>query len=142
MAYVSLADLVDRYGEEEIAQRSDRAAGVTIDAAVVGQAIADAEAEIDAWLAARYALPLPTVPAVLKRVAAAMARYHLWEQQASERVRQDYEDARRLLEAISRGRVALGLPSNLPEASRPQQSPAAAKSGAPGVFAREATEGF
>lgn len=142
MAYATLEDLLARYGEEEIAQRSDRTGGHTVDEAVVAQALADAHAEADAWIGARYALPLPTVPVVLKRAVCSIARYHLWESQASERVRRDYEDALKLLRAIGEGRVALGLPASLPESARPQPLPAAARSGAPAVFDRAATEGY
>lgn len=142
MAYATLADLVARYGEEEVKQRTDRTGAGAIDAAVAQRALDDATAEIDGYLASRYTLPLPTVPAHLARIACAIARYRLWEDLASERVRQDYEDAVKLLAAIARGTVSLGLPATLPPESRPGLSLSAAQSGPAPVFGRTATDGF
>ncbi|MCE5420258.1 MAG: DUF1320 domain-containing protein [Acidithiobacillus sp.] len=134
MAYCTLADLIERYGEAELIQRADRDNDGSPDAAVVNRAIADASAEIDGYLATRYQLPLPTIPVILARIAGDMARYFLWQEQASEEVRRRYEDARRLLEAISSGKVSLGLPATLPAEQKPQLSVAAAKSGPAPLF--------
>lgn len=142
MSYASVADLVARYGEAELIQRTDRAGAGVIDAAVAQRALDDAAAEIDGHLAARYRLPLATVPPLLSRVACDIARYRLWEDLASEEVRKRYEDARRLLENLSRGTVSLGLPANLPEEARPGLSLAAARSGTAPVFDRAGTGGY
>lgn len=108
MAYCTRQNLIDRYGEEELIQLTDRANIGQIDDAVLDQAIADAAAEIDGYLSARYTLPLGSVPAALTRVAADIARYDLYSSVAPEHVRQRYEDARRFLEQIAAGRVQLG----------------------------------
>lgn len=142
MAYASVADLIARYGEEELIQRTDRVGAGVVDAAVAGQALDDAAAEMDGYLASRYRLPLPTAPAMLARVNCAIARYRLWEDLASERVRQDYEDAVRFLTAIARGTVSLGLPDTLPPEDRPGLSLAAAQSGPAPVFGRDATGSY
>ncbi|MCX8016394.1 MAG: DUF1320 family protein [Rhodocyclaceae bacterium] len=142
MSYATVDDLIARYGEAEVIQRTDRANAGVVDADVAQRALDDAAAEIDGYLAARYALPLPTVPATLVRLACAIARYRLWEDVASERVRQDYEDARRLLEAISRGAVSLGLPAALPPDQKPGLSLAAAKSGPAPVFGPDQMGGY
>ena len=68
MPYATQADLETRFGSAELAQLTDRISGSVIDAAVVGRALADAEAEIDGYLAARYQLPLASAPAVLGRI--------------------------------------------------------------------------
>jgi phage gp36-like protein len=108
--YAAFADLVARYGEAEIAQLTDRDTPPSgaADEAVAERALLDADAEIDAYLAGRYALPLASPPPVLRRVACDIARYRLWDDRASEEVRLRYEDARRLLQAIADGHVALG----------------------------------
>lgn len=109
--YAQIADLVTRYGQAEIEQLTDRLnppAGV-IDAAVADRALADADAEIDAYLRVRYTLPLAAVPEVVRRIACDIARYRLWEDRASDEVRRRYEDAVRVLEALAAGRVSLGL---------------------------------
>lgn len=107
MAYATQADLVTRFGSDELAQLTDRINGSVIDASVVARAIADAEAEIDGYLAARYQMPLASVPAVLGRLACDMARYYLYDDRFTEAVRKRYEDAVRLLKAMASGDVKL-----------------------------------
>lgn len=142
MAYARVADLIDRFGGEEILQRTDRVGAGVVNATIAQRALDDASAEIDGYLAARYQLPLPTVPAILERIACDIARYRLWEDLASPEVRQRYEDARRLLESISRGVASLGLPSDLPPDARPVMSLAAARSGPPPVFGPDQMGGY
>lgn len=108
MTYATQTDLEQRFGAAEIAQLTDPLAGVAINAATVARALADADAEIDARLAVRWALPLASTPAVLVRVAADIARYFLWDARASEQVRNRYKDAIRLLDQIAAGEVTLG----------------------------------
>lgn len=107
--YCSVTELKDRFGEQELILLTDRdrTAGAVV-VAVAEQSIADAGALIDGYLAGRYALPLPTVPSVLPRLAATIARYLLHDQQASEQVRQQYDDAIRFLERVARGDISLG----------------------------------
>lgn len=107
--YAALSDLIARYGEDELAQRTDRAAGQTIDPAVIDRALEDAAAEIDSSLAARYALPVASVPPLLVRLACAIARYHLHDEAATQRIRDDYEDALKVLAEIRSGARLLPL---------------------------------
>lgn len=107
MAYATQADLVTRFDSEELAQRTDRINGSVIDASVVSRALADAEAEIDGYLAKRYQLPLATVPAVLGRIACDLARYYLYDDHVVEVVRKRYEDSVRLLKSFASGEVKL-----------------------------------
>ncbi len=111
MPYATLADLTARFGDEELTQLTDRLGAGVVDAAVAGAALAEAEAEIDAYLAGRHALPLATVPPILVRIACDIARYRLATDAPLEEVRKRYEDARRLLENLAAGRVTLGLPA-------------------------------
>lgn len=107
MTYATQQDLVDRFGTAELAQLTDPAAGTTINATTVARALADADAEIDTRLAAYYTLPLATVPAVLTRLAADLARYFLWDTRATDQVRNRYKDAAGLLDKIGSGAVQL-----------------------------------
>ena len=114
MTYATQQDLIDRFGAVEIAQLSDRTNGTVIDAVVVGRALADADAEIDAYLATRYQLPLVSVPPVLARVAADVARYRLYDERPTETVRTHYQDAVTLLKGMSSGAVQLPAATPLP----------------------------
>lgn len=108
MTYATQQDLEERFGPQELAQLTDPDAGAVIDATVVARALSDAAAEIDARLSTRgYTLPLATVPTVLVRVAADLARYFLWDARASEQVRNRYRDAIGLLDKIGSGAIVL-----------------------------------
>ena len=107
MTYATQTDMVDRFGTAELAQRTDRINGTNIDAVVLGRALADADAEIDGYLATRYTLPLASVPVVLTRLSADMARYNLYDDGVPSTVRQRYEDAVSLLKRMSSGDVQL-----------------------------------
>ncbi len=116
MTYATQADLETRFGADEVLQLVDRDGDGEADEGVVAGALAEAAAEIDAYLAGRYPLPLATTPGVLARLACDIARYRLYIDVAPEEVRKRYEDARRLLEGIAAGRVSLGLPAPAPAA--------------------------
>lgn len=74
---------------------------------VIEAALADADTEIDGYLAVIYSLPLASVPSLVTRLACDIARYRLWKDRASEQVRQGYEDAVDVLKRISSGSVKL-----------------------------------
>ncbi|MDD3553224.1 MAG: DUF1320 family protein [Deltaproteobacteria bacterium] len=139
MPYATLADMEARYGIEEIIARTNRTDGAGVDTVVLDRALQDADAEIDAYLSTRYALPLPAVPKILVRIACDIARYHLWQEMASDEVRRRYEDAIRLLGNIAKGLISLGIDANQP---KPVLSSAAAQTGSPPVFSRDATGGY
>lgn len=110
MPYCTATDYAARYGEDELIQRTDRLGTGVMDTVVFDQAAADADAEIDGYLAGRYTLPLAGVPSILVRLACDIVRYRLFIDKAPEEVRKRYEDARRLLENLAAGRITLGLP--------------------------------
>jgi phage gp36-like protein len=107
MSYASQSDMVERFGESEVAQRTNRVDGLTIDVAVLARALADADAQIDSYMATRYTLPLATTPTVLNRLACDMARYSLYDDGVPPTVRQRYEDAVSLLKKFASGEVRL-----------------------------------
>lgn len=107
MTYATQADLSERFGETELAQLTDRHYGASIEASVLDRALADADAEIDGYLASRYALPLASVPTALVRVAADIARYRLYDDRVTDAVRNRYQEAVSYLKAISAGGVVI-----------------------------------
>ena len=107
MTYASQQDLVDRFGSTELAQLTDPAAGATIDATDIARALADAGAEMDAYIGARYALPLANVPAILLRVCCDIARYRLWDTAPPDNVATRYSQAVALLRLIASGQTVL-----------------------------------
>jgi phage gp36-like protein len=110
-AYVSQAQLVDRYGTALLRQLTDRATPPSgaIDAAVVTRAITDAGALIDGYLSGRYQLPMATVPIMLLPVASAIAIYLMHGQIVTEKIRLDYQDAIKTLSNIANGSMRLDV---------------------------------
>lgn len=103
MTYAIRADLEERYGADELTQRES-----VLSAGAVTEALADADAEIDAYVGGRYAVPLSPAPANVVRIACAIARYNILGDSATERARNDYTDALRFLRDVQAGRASLG----------------------------------
>lgn len=110
MSYATLADLVARYGEDELVSLTDVNRSGAINVGVLNQAISDADSEIDSYVAVRFSLPLATVPKELTRVACDIARYRLYDDRAPDEIRKRYEDAVKWLAAVANGSRSLGLP--------------------------------
>lgn len=110
MTYAVKQEMIDRFGDVELKQLTDRTGAIdTIDDTVLGKALADADAEIDGYLVGRYTLPLPSVPLTLVGMACDIARYRLYGDRATEHVRQRYDDAVKYLRSVSKGEISLGL---------------------------------
>jgi phage gp36-like protein len=107
MPYATQADLIQRFGDEELIQLTDRAQIGQVDRATVTAALGDADAAIEGYLAGRYAVPVSPIPALLRRMACDIARFFLYGNAAPEPVRQAYEDALRVLKDLADGRAVL-----------------------------------
>ena len=138
MTYATQANLITRFGEQEITELTDRT-NTGIDAAVVSKALADADAEINGYVSAKHELPLNPVPAVLERLACEIARYYLYEDRVTEQVRRRYEDARKWLQGVANGTVSLGVDASgdAPASSGGPQSSAPER-----VFTRDSISDF
>jgi len=75
----------------------------------IDSAINYAEAEADSYIGVMYALPLNSVPLVLKNKVADIARYQMDQLCAREDVRQRYEDAMSWFRGVSQGKISLGI---------------------------------
>jgi phage gp36-like protein len=109
MAYVTLQQLTDRFGEQMLISLTDRGADAlgVVDQDVVDRAIAEADALIDGYLARRYALPLSVAQPMLVGVAGSLVIYNLHVYDVSEKIAKDYNDAIKTLTAISQGTITL-----------------------------------
>lgn len=107
MSYCTPQDLIDRFGEAELIQRTDRADAAVIVAPVLNRAISDADAEIDSYLTA-YPLPLTSVPANLVRIACDITRYYLHGDVANEQVKTRYDNAIKYLMQVAKGAISIG----------------------------------
>jgi phage gp36-like protein len=108
MAYCTQSDLLTLIPLRELAELTTDS-GETPDSQVVAEAINRAEAEIDAYLGSRYALPLTPVPDQVKGLSIDMALYHLYSRRsvAPPIRRQKYEAALSLLKQIAAGEAVV-----------------------------------
>ncbi len=121
MAYCTLDDLENMIPEAVLIQLTDDAGTDTVDQGAIDDAIAQADAEIDSYCGTRYAVPFATVPDVVKKASVDIAIYNLYSRRVEEipQTRTDrYKNAVRLLEAISKGTISIGVDPAPAEASQ------------------------
>ncbi|MCU0826652.1 MAG: DUF1320 domain-containing protein [Tabrizicola sp.] len=109
MPYVTLQQLIDRYGEPTLVQLTDRGdhpLGVVNEAAI-DRAIADADAVIDGYLVRKYALPLTEAQPLLVKIAGSLVFHDLHTFQPDEKIVADQKLAMAMLRDIAQGVVAL-----------------------------------
>lgn len=127
MDYATIQDMVSRFGERELMQLTDPDM-LAVQPARVEQALADAQAFADGFLARVFRLPLVgctkpapmagnpgavvlVPPPQLVRVVCDVARYYLYDELAPEHeVNVRYRAAERELVAIAEGKVVLHCP--------------------------------
>lgn len=110
MPYCTQADLIERFGENELLAIARDESGTAIDTAVVERACDDASGEIDGYVsAAGYPVPLSPVPRIVIANACDIARYRLYDEQPNPVVEKRYDDAVKSLKSVSRGEVKLGI---------------------------------
>jgi phage gp36-like protein len=108
MAYCTQDDLLKMIPLTELAELTAES-GDDPDPDVVDEAIEKADAEIDSYLGARYAVPLSPVPARVKGLSVDLAIFHLYSRRsvAPEVRQQRYEAALGFLERVAAGQLAL-----------------------------------
>jgi len=135
VAYITAQNLKDAFGAyviEQLADRDNDGDAVKMTAAI-DDAIALAEAEINAYLAPVYPLPFATTPPIVARLALDLARYQLSTVNPTDDVRARYKDAIALLEKFASGVADLDL-------TRESTNPAVVAP--PRVFGRTEMKGF
>lgn len=152
MNYATVDNLTERYQERELRHLTDPDAQA-VDVTRARQALDDANAEIDGYLAQRFVLPLANAatgdpltapPPLLMRVCCDMAIYRLQTLRPADDIkdaRQRYDDAVKLLKSMSKGESTLAgvrLRADVAPAA-PSQSPGLPQFGTPpSLFGRVA----
>lgn len=117
MNYASIENLTERYSERELRHITDPDAQ-SLDITRAARSLADASAEMDAYLGRRYALPLVsadsgqpmTAPSTLVRCACDIAIYRMQTLRPADDIkdaRQRYDDVIKLLKSMANGDVEI-----------------------------------
>lgn len=111
MSYATLADLIAQFGDNEVIAITDRNRDGIPDQPLVDSALQRAGDTMNSYLAARYVLPLASVPRQLVDICCDITRYKLCgaEVTETEAVRLRYKDALKTLELIRDGKIDIGL---------------------------------
>ena len=112
--YLSPEELLAFMPGKSVAQlTNDDPKAEKADMAKVQEAVRAAEELADGYLRGRYALPLSTVPTLLRDVVRTIARFKLYERRPESKmpdtVLETYKTAVKTLEQIRSGRITLGV---------------------------------
>jgi phage gp36-like protein len=143
MSYATYQDMVNYFGEREVRLISDRDNTGNPDPLVIEGGLQTADAEIDSFIAGRYALPLRETPRVLVGIACDIARYRLTgtERTESAVILERYRMAIRYLEKVAAGSVTLGAGSTTGTVVDPGEDAVKFCVGGRRQFTRHSTDG-
>ncbi|OIP98858.1 MAG: hypothetical protein AUK35_09665 [Zetaproteobacteria bacterium CG2_30_46_52] len=115
MPYATYADLIDAHDEQYIIQLSDDNKDGIADPAVIAKAIASADADINARISNRFAVPLNPVPALATSLSSLLAIGILYSRRGMDKpdaVKEDVKAAHALLDRIGEGKANWGEASS------------------------------
>lgn len=111
MAYSDLVRIYSALPESSVAQLTDDANGMVVDEGIVSNAIAKADALINAFLPAEP--EEGSVPTVIAEISTSLAIYYLYERQMGtnmpDSVENSYKKQLDLLKLIQSGKMSIGL---------------------------------
>lgn len=114
MAYCILDDILGVIPELELIQLTDDLVPpAVVNTDVVDVCISQADSIINGYIGGRYALPLATLPELLKAIALDITVYRVYlrrkKKTPPEAVKTAYEDAMKQLKDIQSGKLSLGV---------------------------------
>lgn len=114
MAYATINDMVERFGQIELIRLSTRDGVLpeAIDGARVAELLEDASSVIDSHLRRRYATPLNPAPREIRRACCILARYDLaqgGDQTPSEAMETERSQIMKWLRELAEGNARLDL---------------------------------
>jgi phage gp36-like protein len=114
MAYCAQADISPGKLSTTQLKKLTSEDGLTVVDAVVTQAIAEADSDIDSYGGRRYVVPFSPVPAKVKQLSVAIAVYKLHEKRIAvfageipKSIRDMYDDAIAFLKDVSKGNAVI-----------------------------------
>lgn len=137
--YIVQADIKDKLADSQLLQLTDDTKSGVVNATVVSDAIADAEALIDGYVGVQYAVPMSPVPRLLKALTIDVTVFRLYarRQRIPDDVKLANDLAVRKLEQIAKGILSLG-----PTAPEPVTASAGEVFGPAREFTADSLKGF
>lgn len=105
---LSVAEFVRRIGRDKVLRLTDMGDG-RIDQGLVVSALVDAQAQAEASLAGRYALPMQVVPSLVVAIISDLAHAALFEHEVPDNVDKKRTIALRNLDQLRKGETTLGV---------------------------------
>lgn len=129
MSYATVQNLIDRFGESEIRQRTDKDVSGAVDQAVAQAALDKADAIIDNRLRRLYQVPLVDPPLQIRDIAEVLARWKLYDDRVPESIQKEAEMALSELDRMAAGKTVLDAPgaaagsttAGLPQTDAPER---------------------
>lgn len=106
MAYLTEAEYLDRFTELETVSLTDPANGDVVEN-VLDSALEGGSRIVDAYVGARYTVPLDPIPDVIKEIVADLARERLYTMRPVDEVTERANRARAMLKDIAKGIMVL-----------------------------------
>lgn len=119
--YLSIAEFVDRVGLAETIAATDGVGDGRIDRAMIIARLTGAQTRVEAYLGARYSLPIDPLPPIVKELVGDLAHAALYPAGAPDGVAEAARQAVRMLERIQSG--AMPLPAATPPKEGPSPTP-------------------
>ena len=122
--YATAQDLIDRFGEQELVDRTDTDGTGAYDAGRVDQALRDGWADVEPYLLERYpeftdgSLVRDDVPEKVIGRQCDFARARLWDDAENEKVEKAETRAIRFLERVAEGKQKLVAPKPQAESAQ------------------------
>jgi len=117
--YTSIDNLTSIIPETHLINlTNDTPSASEINEAKLSSAIEYAERFIDAYLRNKYVLPLKFVPDLIVQISSDITAYRLYSRRPSkipEHIKENYEEAKKLLEKIQKEQIVLDLPQEHPD---------------------------
>lgn len=107
MAYATEADLRAQFGAQEIDELLDRDRDGSPDTGAADAALEHASAEIDAYLARRFTVPVTGADRMLRGISCDLARYRLYDEAAPEAASTRRDQAISYLRRVADGTAEL-----------------------------------
>jgi phage gp36-like protein len=122
--YAQVTDMENRYPNRDLVQLTNEdPTQTTVNTSFLNTFLSDASDEIDAYLEARFALPLSDPPAILTRICCEVAMYHLNALRPIHDLadaKDKYEKCIAFLKEVSDGKRTLGLSTDSEEPADPE----------------------